>query len=895
MTSSEGIAPVPIRRRKLLPPVLTPALIPRPRLHTALQRANDVPFTLLIAPAGYGKTTLVRQWQAGQEGPGVWLTLDRDDIDPHRLVSHLLAALQPVLALDPRTIGTAGSDSMSEIGGAIADALFDVEGKPFIILDDVHEALSQALVALLTSLVRLLPPNVHLLVLSRRDVPASLARMRAQGQLLELRAADLRFTRDETETLVTLLAGDCADPVVVDLLQEHTDGWITGLRLAIEALPLARDSRELARAASGQRHLMQYLVEEMLASASPADQEFLIHTSIAHRLSVPLAEVLLPEAVPGASQPRLERLAQEHLFLEETDEPGWYRYQPLVQQLLQTRLATRAGAGTVHSLHELAGAWFAAQSMVADALPHLLATGSLDAAAALIEHHMHDLFAREDWRTVASWLQQLPEDLVHERPGLLLARGMVVHLSGRAAPLRLLLSEAKAIAASSGASPSDMSALHAEIDILGMATLLPIEQDPERTSHVIAHALEYVPEHHRFFYGLALGMNGLALQALGAEREAISYLAAIAVFEAEYFDAASIRALLGLIFVHRQTGSMNAGADICRHTLTITARDDLAVTGAWAHLFLGWNAYERDDLAVAQAQFSAVIGDVWHAHLSCVREAYFGRALIHEVQGRTAAADQDLTELADVIVENRALEHLPALHGFEARIALMRGNLRVAQEWATTGDISIDSNTLFAFEHALVTRSRVLLAQGTPASLADALGCLMRLRERAVGAHHHARLVEIMALLALVHDALGDTDAALAALRESLAYAARGTFIRSYLDLGPDMIALLHRLRPHLDLPLPLAQAIARTDPGIPLEPVPPAPIPSPLTTLSPREQDVLELLAQRLSYQEIAQRLFISAGTVKRHVSSIYSKLDVGNRRQALLKAESLGWTPFQ
>jgi LuxR family maltose regulon positive regulatory protein len=506
---------------------------------------------------------------------------------------------------------------------------------------------------------------------------------------------------------------------------------------------------------------------------------------------------------------------------------------------------------------------------------------------------MHDVLAREDWRAIAAWLQHLPEDLIHSRPGLLLARGLIAHLSGRAAPLRLLVAEVTALAASN-MDPHDATAIHAEVNILALATLLPIEQNPEQAKQRIAFALAHLPQSHRFVYGLALGMHGLVLQALGHEREAISYLEAIAVFEAEHFDAASIRALLGLMFIHRQSGSMNAWADVCRYTLTFTAREDLAVTGAWAHLFLGWHSYERDDLVTAERHFSAVIVDSWRAHVSCIREAYFGRALIHEVQGASAAADLSLTQFVDIIVEARALEHLPAVHGFEARLALMRGNLDAARQWATTSGVSLDSNTLFAFEHALITKARVLLALGTPESVAEAAHHLTLLRQRATSAHHYARLIEIDALLAMAHAAQGNMDAALAALRDSLAHASRGTFVRSYLDLGPDMLALLNRARREheIDLPPHLRQAIDSATPPVSADPPRPPPGLAMLASLSLREQDVLELLAQRLSYQEIADQLFISAGTVKRHVSSIYSKLDVSNRREALLKAESLGWT---
>lgn len=892
MTHPENVGTVPIRRRKLLPPELGPTTISRPRLESALDRSRELPLTLVVAPAGYGKTTLVRQWQRSQAAPTIWLTLDQDDANGRSLVRLLIAALQPTLKLGGEITGESSGSSMSEIGGAIADAFFDLESDLLIILDDAHTAISRDMLDILTSMVRLMPPHIHLIVLSRLDIPASLARLRAQGQMLELRAADLRFTLEETSALLDLMAPAQSTPEAIEFLHDQTDGWATGLHLAIEALPLTRDLSAIARGSSGQRHLMQFLVEELLAHERPEDQELLIRTSLVSRLSVPLADALVGNTVFGTNRASLQRLAQANLFLVETDTPGWFRFHPLFQQLLQMRLLAEEEEAAVNALHARAGAWLAAEGLVTEALPHLVAAGDMNAAAALIEQQLHDALAREDWRTVAAWLRLLPEDVIHSRPELLLARGLIAHLSGRAAPLRMLVTEINALAATCG-DRRIAAAIHAEADILSLGTMIPIEQDPERARRIVDQALEHLPENHRFFYGLGISMYGYILHSLGHEREAMHYLDAIAIFEAERFDAASIRALLGLMFIHRQSGSMNAWADVCRHTLAITSREELVVTAAWAHLFLGWHAYEQNDLATAQEHFSAAIADSWHAHLSCVREAHFGLALVHQVQGRVMAADQVLAHLAEFIVEARALEHLPVVHGFEARLALMRGNLESARQWATTSEVSIDSNTLVAFEHALITKIRVLLALGTSESRAEARRDLEIVRERAMAAHHYARLVEINALLALLDDAEGRPDAAQAALRDSLAYAARGTFVRSYLDLGPDMIALLRRVQPTIDIPPRLGDVLASDIPGLTGAVAGAMPASSLLVTLSLRELDVLELLAQRLSYQEIADQLYISAGTVKRHVSSIYSKLDAGNRREALLKAESLGWTP--
>jgi LuxR family maltose regulon positive regulatory protein len=893
---------IDIRRRKLMPPRLEGQLVARPRLIARLDESARLPLTLIVAPAGFGKTTLVAQWLAGIATPATWLTVDAGDEDATRFVSHFLAVFA---AMTPITfdhihnlLNALSTVPFADIGAALADELFDNAEDVIVVLDDAQRITSADVLSFLGQFLAFIPPTVHVVLVSRTDLPLGIARLHAQGHVNEMRAAELRFTDEETYALVRTVAPAGATAKAVGLLQEQMEGWVTGLRLAAQAMTLLRDPSEVTAAAEDRQHIMQFLVEEVLALQGSEVQEFLLQTSIVERICVALADAVLPPPPHDKSQEMLDRLVQEGLFLEAAgDEPGWYRYHPVFRELLRHQLALRKSPEEIAALHVRASRWYAREDQINEALSHLLATEDFTAAAELVEHHLHLALNREDWQSVAGWLRALPEALIYDRPELLLARGWVSHLSGRAAPLRLILAQAEALLAQSGTDPARVEELRGEIGVLSLGTLLPIEQDPAVALRVAEHAVQHVPAERGLPFGLARGFASLAEHALGRSRQAVRDQEAIAERVAEHFDAGSIRALLALTFLHRQAARLMKCGEAARHMLTLAERHDLAISAGWAHLFLGWLAYERDDLGDASAHFAAIAATHRQLHVSCVREGMFGMALVLQARGLTAAADATVQRLTEILIDATALEHLPVVHGFEARLALLRQQPAVAMRWLETADVGLNSNTLHAFEHALLTKAKTLLTHGTPESLRDAATDLELLRARAETAQHTARLVEIWALMALVLDAQGQSEIALDAIKRSLTLASGEAFFRTYADLGPAVTPLLRRAATDVEIPPPLAGfieldvegmdtpangAVSKWDHAL-----------SDLTLLTLRETDVLDGLGRRLSYQEIADELFISSGTVKHHVGNIYSKLGVANRRQALLRAQSLGWHP--
>jgi LuxR family maltose regulon positive regulatory protein len=415
-----------------------------------------------------------------------------------------------------------------------------------------------------------------------------------------------------------------------------------------------------------------------------------------------------------------------------------------------------------------------------------------------------------------------------------------------------------------------------------MVALFASGRDRNATVEFARRAVARVSPQHRLAAGLANFGLGCALQAEGRTDEALRFLTAVVEREEARVDAGSIRALGGLMFVHRQAGNMRASEEVARHIATLAHRHELPVAGAWARWIIGWLAYERDDLNTAFAQFSVIAADAQQVHLHCAFEAMCGLALVYQARHDTGEATGTLRRLLELILDANALEYLPLLRGFEARLALLRGERERAIAWLAMVDgVAIESNALDAFDHPYLTRIKVLLAEGSAASLDRARAGIESFLAFTEERHHGAHQVEALALYAMALDAQGHTESALETMRRSVEIGS-GTS-RLFRDLGPAAASLLARLTDAeggaraADKTLSAAAATGSR-----------API---FAILTDREAEVLAGLSRRLSCQEIGDELFISMQTVKSHTARIYDKLDAGNRREALEKAEALGW----
>jgi LuxR family transcriptional regulator, maltose regulon positive regulatory protein len=906
-----------VRRAKLLRPWLPADVLSRPRLLRRLNDALDRPLTLVVAPAGYGKSTALAQWTSGLRLPVAWLTLDADDNHLPRFLAHLIAALQSVVPAAGRLTGSMVRlprlPEAAQIGAQLADDLVDLSAPLVLVLDDYQVITGADVHDIVRALVAYPPPCLRLVISSRSPPPLDVARLRARGQVFEVRAADLSFDKDETRRLFAMSSVRPVARPVVTQVHDRTEGWIAALHLTLQALRDHGDPAALLDdvTSAPRRPLVEHLVEEMLAGRSRDEYDFLLKTSVTEMVSAPLAAALLADTTDAGSRALFDALAGAEFFLApHRSDGGLCRYHPLVRQVLRLRLQQERGDEQVAQLHLRASAWFAGEGMIEEAVHHALAGGDVDGAARIIERAVQPALAAEAWLTVEHWLRLLPDDLVRTRPQLLLARGWCAQVRGSVLTVESCLHDLRRwLDNEAGDGDHDaLARVRAEFEALSLVPL-PIPLHARSLAETARGVLERLPPDRRFARGNTLYVRAQALQALGRMAEAIAEIEATQA-SAPDGGVVSLRALLSLISVHLTDADFVEVVALARRTLVTATSAGMTLSAAWARHCLGIACYECDDLAGAAEYLTQVLAQPDQAHMWALHDSALCMALVHQACGRPHEARMVLAQLIALLEESGNQEWLDQAYAFRARLALLQGDLPFASRWLATSGARALQNRTYRVETPPLTRLRVLIAQGTPASLAEAVASAERLRQDPETRHHRRLTITALVLQAVAHDGLGQRRAALAMLHEAVVQAASRGLVRTFVDAGPRVAGLLRELA-STDVDAAYVAGVlaafehtgageSRTSEanGATL----PAPLPAPVHTavdavlldrVTPREVQVLERLQRRLSNKEISAELAISSVTVKRHTINLYSKLGVQSRSQAVRAAVALGLLP--
>lgn len=886
-----GAAGIPLLESKLHVPRRRRGVVPRLRLARRLVD-DDLPAVVLVsAPAGFGKTTLLAEWLAadGVKGrPTAWLSLDRRDSDPAVFWSYVVAAVRKVA-------GDIGTDALGTLQSAptaleavVTSLLNDLEALAddvVLVLDDYHLVESLDVQESMCFLVEHLPERLHLVVASRADPPWPLAGLRARGELLEVRASDLRFTSEEAAAYLNDSMGLDLTAAAVDVLEARTEGWIAALQLAALSLRGRDDPAAfIAEFAGDDRFVVDYLVDEVLDRQTDEVRTFLLETSILNRLSAPLCA-----AVTGRSDAKaiLEALERSNLFVVALDDRRqWYRYHHLFADVLRARLADEEPEQAA-ALHRRASDWFAAEGDRAEAIRHAMVAEDFTKAAELVELAIPDLGRARQDATMRGLLDALPRDVFANRPVLTLGLVGAHMVTGDTAGIEELLDDIERWIGPDP--PAGEMVVHDQ----AMFRRVPAQAAMYRAglallsgdlAGTVAHgerAASLSADDH-FGQGAAAALIGLAHWAGGdleaAERQ---YASAIASFERAGFLADILACSLGLADIQVAQGRLGAA----RHTLNTglelgTANGPLRGT-ADMYVGLGELDYERNELdaAAERLQASLELGDrlalAQHAHrwrvlearLRAARDDYAGAlALLGEAERRY---DTDYSPKARPVTATTA------------RTRLAAGDVAGAERWAVEAGLTVDDEPSYLHEYEQLTFVRLLLATGRGT---DAVGLLRRILVAAEAGHRDGNAIEALALLALAYDAAGDTPQALAALEEALARAAVERFVRTFLDAGEPMNALL-KTAVRQGRAADLAAALLAAG-GPPRSPASQGLV----DELSSRELDVLRLLRTDLNGPEIAAELVVSLNTVRTHTKNIFMKLGVNSRRAAVRRADELG-----
>ncbi len=878
---------------KLNRPRVVNDVVSRPRLTEKLNRRMERKLTLVAAPAGYGKSTLVAEWLETCDRPYAWLSLDENDSDPAIFLRYFIAAVQSVFpGAGQETAALLHAPELppaSILASTLINELDRIE-QPFILaLDDYHLIHEMAVHDLVNELLRYSPRTLHLALITRLNPPLNLSRLRARGQMIEIRAQDLRFTTDETYVFMQKTMGTSVDQTTAALLQEKTEGWVTGLRLSMLSLHGAEDLDQLSRKLPGERLAAEYMFQEVFEQQPPEIQERLLRTSILDRFCAPLCEAMC-DGDPGSQQLDgqgfLNWLTETDLFVISLgDQRRWYRYHHLFQDLLLRQADRRFGAAGIAQLHRKASAWFAQNNLIDEALHHALAGGDVIGAAQLVEQNRRDILNADQWYVLQRWLSRLPDDIKQQRPELLLARAWIFYFTLKLRAIPPLLEKIESLL-----DKDAEKGLWGEVAFLWGHHWFWLGQTAQSLDF-LQRALDLIPESYDHGRGETEVIWALAGQMAGQKEKVIRTLTNRLYYQQRPQAIRMTRLLGALVFVYFLSGDLIKAEQATYQLADVATENGSAYAERWASYLLGYVHYFQDNLEDAAVHLERAVAGRYILHTAPAVDSLSGLTLVYQALGRPDKAAATLAMLLEFARRTQDPAYIAIAHSCQARLSLMQGDLRPAVHWAQTEEPAGASIMFYWIEVPRVTQCRALIARGTPASLEEAAERLQQYELESETAHNTRQLIEILPLQALARLRQGQRGEAMNILARAVELAEPGGWMRPFRELGPEMAGLLTTLGQKGVAKDFIAQILA----GFSLSSPDSASsnltrLPEPLTN---REMDVLRLLARRYHDKEIATELYITPATVRRHASNIYQKLQVNGRRQAVEKAIALGILP--
>jgi LuxR family maltose regulon positive regulatory protein len=911
----------PILVTKLFIPATRPKLVSRPRLIEQLDGGLYRKLILVSAPAGFGKTTLVTEWlQTLRENPATyiaWLSLDEGDNDPTRFLTYLIAALNRIDALD-----SLGDGSLTMLGSPqplaldvvltpLINEIATTPGQLILVLDDYHIIENQAVNAALNFLLENLPPHVHLVMTTREDPLLPLSRLRVRGQLTELRAADLRFSTTEATEFLNQVMGLDLLPEDIAALERRTEGWIAGLQLAAISMQGQSEPSRLVQSFTGSNRLvLDYLIDEVLQRQSPAIQDFLLNTAVLSRLNGPLCDAVrfgIAESTQAHdnSQAVLEMLERANLFVIPLDnDRQWYRYHHLFADLLRQRLR-QIKPEQAPILHSRASAWYEQNDLVEESIEHALQAGDFKRSAALIANLADDLWKRGEHLKLRGWLEKLSEEWVCIQPQLCIYHAWFLFSTGHQEEAEFYLQAAEQALAtgvtqeyeitSSQPEPSsgpDRTQLAGRLSAIRALSTSWGEDFPAMIQYAKS-ALDALPKQDpwRSMAELVLGDAYFYEGDMQA-----SYQARLKTLEAcqaddnlFFYMIANLKVATSL----REMGFLEQAIEICQGQLEFARKNGLSQTifAGWAMGLLGLALAERNEFEKALELTNEYVELAKGNDLGFVGSSYMFKAKSQFYAGDFEGAEKTLNELA-ILGQKHYLPHYisGALKAWQGRIYLAQNQLEAASQLIDERDFKPDEGFTLVYDDVIVVRARLLLVQE---NFTEASRVLKPLIEATEAGGSTVRLIEVLVLQSLAKQGEGEMTLALQYLARTLSLAEAGGFIRVFVDEGSSMARLLYEALSQGIAP-DYVQRLLAAFPEVEAEQPKPGGFQISgdewIEPLSERELDIIKLIAEGLTNQEIASKLYLSLNTVKAHTRNIYGKLGVKSRTQAATKARTLG-----
>jgi LuxR family maltose regulon positive regulatory protein len=853
------------------------------------------------APAGFGKTTLVSEWVSGDERPAAWLSLDEGDSDPARFLAYIITALQTIeVNIGAGMLGVLQSPQpppAEMILTALLNEITTIPNNFVLVLDDYHVIESQqddastSVDDALTFLLDHLPPQLHLVIVSRIDPSIPLSRLRAGNQMTEMREDDLRFSLDEINTFLDKVMGLDLSSDNVAALETRTEGWIAGLQLAALSMHGLRRSDEITdfinRFTGSDRFIQDYLADEVLQQRPKGTEDFLLKTSILSRMCGPLCDAVrfasveeITVADQKNSQAILEELEAANLFIVPLDnERRWYRFHHLFAELLRQRLGQQ-GPERVAELHVRASAWYEKNDLEIEAFHHATEANDVERAERLIEGAGLPLHFRGGAAAVLNWLESLPKTVLDARPSLWVTHASALIFAGKSSSIEKKLQAAEAALAAQAAperTELDGKAQDLVGHIAAIRAMMAVSLHQIETIITQANrAMELLHRDNLPVRTAATWTLGFAYELQGdRDKASRAYAEVISNSEVSGNFMFTIAATTSLGYIQETDNQLYLAAETHQRALQLAGDPPLPFACA-SYLGLASIFYKWNDLVAAQQhvhQSAQLAQQIEGVDTLAVCGVLLARMKL--VQGDVAGASATLADAEQFVRLNNFMFRMPEIAAVQVLTLLQQGDIAAAANLADKHELP-------------VSQAQVHLAQGeAPAALA----VLEPLGQRADAKGLEDERLKVKVLQAVAQHANGETEEAVQLLGDALALAEPGGPIRIFLDEGLPMAQLLSEAAAHGIMPDycdKLLAAFEAEDQGSEEEPNLPNAQPL-IEPLSPRELEVLQLIAQGLSNREISERLFLALSTVKRHNGNIYGKLQVNRRTEAVARAREL------
>ena len=891
---------------KIYIPKPRPGSVLRPRLIDRLNAGLRGKLTLVSAPAGFGKTTVVTEWMTAVDCPVAWLSLDEDDSNPVRFLRYIIATLQTIAPEIGTSILNVLESSQPSITSLLIPLLNEVAMMPhemILVLDDYHMLDSKVIDEALAFLIDNQPSQMHLVITTREDPQLPLARYRVRAELNELRASDLRFTADEATEFLNQAMGLSLMPDDITALTARTEGWIAGLQLASISLQPQQNPADFIQSFTGSHHfVLDYLVEEVLNRQPLHIQDFLVKTSMLNRLCAPLCDAIMQDH-NHSSETLLRDIQQANLFLVALDnERHWFRYHHLFADLLRKRLGQFANA-EINVLHMRASRWYEQHNLPAEAIHHALVAQDFELAAGMIERE----WAISRSTTIQNpkqqaWMQALPESVYHNRPVLSAAYGWVLLNYGEIEAADVRLRDAEYWLDNDG----QLDEVTAEMIVVDETEFqrLPLTVASARTYHALA--LGNIPEtikygqrvltlageneHHQ--RGIVTSLMGLAYWWLGDLESAHQFINEGLTYMHKMGNVPFVLSnTFGLADVRMGQGRLSDAIAIYEKGLQIAESQPYVIQGiADMYAGLGGLYREQNDLNSARDYInkSEELGE--QAGLPNWRVRFC------KIQARMMQTMGDFDEALKLLEEAEQLYYPTPLPDIQpiatmrARVWIQQGQINSALSWAHDQQLTLDSDVRYLNEFDLMTLAKIhiaLVETGNHQSSIEKLTQLLdRLLDSAEADRRMGSVIEISILQARLYWAQGHREIALTSLQWALQVAEPEGYVRIFVDEGEVMKMILSEAIKQDISSVYSRQLLVAFENFSETSPTS-QPLIDPL---SERELEILQLLADGLSNHEVCEHLFIALNTVKGHNRNIYQKLQVKRRTEAVARARELG-----